>query len=67
MTEQEVTIINNQGAQGDVLFRRVSEVSSTAVKQETKKEIVVAHSETGHNHTIASDGEREHLPARLGC
>jgi hypothetical protein len=40
------------GAQGDVLFRRVSAIPKGAVPVKRKGPIVVAHSETGHNHVI---------------
>lgn len=40
----------NQAAQGDVLFRRVLEIPTTAVRRTTQDVVVIAHSETGHNH-----------------
>lgn len=43
--------------QGDVMFVRVDEIPAVAVKQEPKSgRHVVAHSETGHHHTIDADG-----------
>jgi hypothetical protein len=39
----------NCAAQGDVMFRRVKEIPSTATAVENK---VVAHSETGHHHAF---------------
>jgi hypothetical protein len=45
--------ISNSGAQGDVLFRRVPSVPKTAVKRKRSGALVVAHSETGHHHSIA--------------
>lgn len=39
-------------AQGDVLFRKVKAVPAAAVAEPTKGAIVVAHSETGHHHSI---------------
>jgi hypothetical protein len=41
-------------AQGDVVFRRVSEIPATAKLAERKagEPLVVAHSETGHHHVI---------------
>lgn len=51
--------IKKLGAQGDVMFRRVRSLPKTAVASETKGPIVVAHSETGHHHSIdATDGVR---------
>lgn len=44
--------IQNIGAQGDVLFRRVDKLPAGAVQQKAKGKIVVAHSETGHHHSI---------------
>ncbi len=48
--------VTNQGAQGDVLFRRIDKLPKSAVEQKRKKgdPIVVAHSETGHHHTIGA-------------
>jgi hypothetical protein len=49
--------IKRLGAQGDVLFRRVRALPKTAVASATNGPIVVAHSETGHHHSIdATDG-----------
>ena len=39
-------------AQGDVLFRRVKKLPEGVVEREAKGRIVVAHSETGHDHAI---------------
>lgn len=41
-----------QAAQGDVLFLRVEAIPSGYEAQETAGLIVVAHSETGHHHTV---------------
>jgi hypothetical protein len=46
-------IVNKCAAQGDVLFRRVTEIPKTAVEQKRTGDLVVAHSETGHHHSIA--------------
>lgn len=48
--------IKKMAAQGDVLFRRVSKVPDTAKAVESKKDHVIAHSETGHHHTVSSAG-----------
>lgn len=44
--------ISKIGAQGDVLFRRVSAVPAGAVEVVRNGPLVVAHSETGHHHAI---------------
>ena len=47
--------IEKMGAQGDVMFIAVDSIPENAVQeQKDSKEIVVAHSETGHNHAIAN-------------
>lgn len=43
---------DHTAAQGDVLFRRVPSVPKGAKRQRRKREIIVAHSETGHHHTV---------------
>jgi len=49
--------LKNLGAQGDVLFRRVEALPKEATEQKTEGPIVVAHSETGHHHSIdVTDG-----------
>ena len=46
-------------AQGDVLFRRVKRIPAAAVSTSaTNGEIIVAHSETGHNHVLVLDRKR---------
>lgn len=48
--------VENQGAQGDVLFRRIDKLPDGLVKQERGPEgLVVAHSETGHHHVIPTE------------
>lgn len=44
--------IKNLAAQGDVLFRRIDKLPEGVVEQPRKGALIVAHSETGHNHTI---------------
>lgn len=44
--------ISISGAQGDCFFRRVPVVPKAAVKARRKGPIIVAHSETGHHHTV---------------
>ena len=47
----------DSAAQGDILIRRITEIPRDAVLQEPDKgRHVVAHSETGHHHTIQSSG-----------
>lgn len=46
-------IVNNQGAQGDVMFRRIEALPADAKETPAEKgAFVVAHSETGHNHIV---------------
>lgn len=47
--------IERQGAQGDVMFVRVAEIPDGATERPAGR-IVVAHSETGHHHTIDDTG-----------
>jgi hypothetical protein len=44
--------VKAMAAQGDVLFRRVSELPKDAVERPREPRLVVAHSETGHHHAI---------------
>lgn len=44
----------DQACQGDVFFRRVDKIPASAVVVETKGPVVLAHSETGHNHEFAA-------------
>lgn len=45
--------IKNQGAQGDVFFRRVARIPDGCTEAaRVNGAIVVTHSETGHNHEI---------------
>jgi hypothetical protein len=39
-----------QCAQGDVFIRRVDSIPTSAKHKETNGPVVIAHSETGHNH-----------------
>lgn len=48
--------LKTQGAQGDVLFRRVGNVPAGYEPQKRSGPVVVAHSETGHNHVVEGDG-----------
>jgi hypothetical protein len=44
--------VSRMAAQGDVLFRRVDAIPASAKQVETRGPIVVAHSETGHHHSL---------------
>jgi len=44
--------VKKMAAQGDVLFRLVDALPSGAVLETRNGALVVAHSETGHHHTI---------------
>lgn len=46
-------IVETMGAQGDVLFRRIDKLPAGVVEQKAEGAIVVAHSETGHHHTVS--------------
>ena len=47
--------IEKIGAQGDVLFRKVDSLPEHVVEaQKEDDQYVVAHSETGHHHTVSS-------------
>lgn len=52
--------VSRQGAQGDVLFRRVQRLPKTAVEVARKDgtPLIVAHSETGHHHTVGAQDVR---------
>jgi hypothetical protein len=46
-----------QAAQGDVLIRRIKQLPKDVSKQESNNsQYIVAHSETGHHHTVAAEG-----------
>ena len=48
--------VQRLAAQGDVLFRRVTEIPKRATQSAQTMEVVVAHSETGHDHVIDATG-----------
>lgn len=48
--------IKSRGAQGDVFFRRVDHIPPSAILQKRTGKLLVAHSETGHHHTIDETG-----------
>lgn len=43
---------NNQAAQGDLFIRRIDKLPAGIKVSDEKKQYIVAHSETGHNHVI---------------
>lgn len=44
--------IKKQCAQGDVMFRRIDSLPTDIEERDAGKQLVVAHSETGHHHAI---------------
>lgn len=50
--------VTRMAAQGDVLFRRVDKVPAGFEPQKPSAQVVVAHSETGHHHSIDVAGVR---------
>lgn len=54
----EIRIVKNSGAQGDCLFRKVAKLPDGVVEAKRNGPIVVAHSETGHHHTVDSPHAR---------
>jgi hypothetical protein len=50
--------VNEIAAQGDVLFRRIPQLPAGVIEQPSARRIVVAHSETGHDHAIEDSGVR---------
>ena len=49
----------NISAQGDVLFRRLSELPKGAARVQAEGRVVLAHSETGHDHVMLLDRAAE--------
>lgn len=50
--------VHGQAAQGDVLFRRVEQIPRDAREQARDGAIILAHSESGHHHVIATPDTR---------
>lgn len=52
----KIHTIKEQGAQGDVMFIRVNESLDLGNFQKEKRDgdLIIAHSETGHNHSISA-------------
>lgn len=48
--------VTNMAAQGDVIFRRIDKLPGEAKREERRGALVVAHSETGHHHSIDDVG-----------
>lgn len=49
-------IVEALGFQGDVCFRRVHSIPAEAVARPASSRVVVAHSETGHDHYVTGEG-----------
>ncbi len=47
--------VTERAAQGDVFFRKVKAIPDGFAKQKRSGPIVVAHSETGHNHVMTME------------
>lgn len=50
--------VSTMAAQGDVLLRRVATLPAGAVERSGKDAKIIAHSETGHHHTVEGSGVR---------
>jgi len=62
MTEK--MIVSKLAAQGDVTFRRIDKLPEGVTLAPVKDDrIVVAHSETGHHHTVDGTGLEFHQPS----
>lgn len=59
--KSKVHKVTRMSAQGDVLFRRVDKVPAGFVAEPPSDRIVVAHSETGHHHSIDAAGALRHV------
>lgn len=46
-------IVKKMAAQGDCLLRKVESIPKAALEKKRGGELVIAHSETGHHHSIA--------------
>lgn len=53
--------IKRCGAQGDVMFRRVDVIPPGFAPEPASKRTVLAHSETGHDHSVDVAGVRLHV------
>ena len=51
----------NMAAQGDVLFIRAQKLPESAQHSDKLGDIVVAHSETGHNHVVSENFEAKYF------
>ena len=51
-------LVNDQSAQGDVRFKRVDQLPDDAKLIESGKEVIVAHSESGHHHVARGENIR---------
>lgn len=48
-------IVTTVAAQGDVVFRRIAALPRGVIESPKRGPIVVAHSETGHHHTVSGE------------
>jgi hypothetical protein len=55
MEANSMKTVSIMAAQGDVLFRRVDSLPAGVRREPREGPIVVAHSETGHHHVVASE------------
>ena len=53
--------VTTMGAQGDVVFRRVNKIPAGFEAQSASAQTVLAHSETGHHHSVDVAGVRLHV------
>ena len=56
--------VTKMAFQGDVMFRRVDALPADAVADKGVVDVVVAHSETGHHHSIPAGQVRWYPPAK---
>lgn len=59
-TTEANTVVSEQAAQGDVLFRRIAELPVGATKEVPREKglLIVTHSETGHHHAVEAPDAR---------
>jgi hypothetical protein len=51
----ETISVKKMAAQGDCMFRRIENIPADAEALPSTNEVIVAHSETGHHHSIVQD------------
>lgn len=56
MSNEQITVVKNMAAQGDMMIRRINKLPEGLTKREsTKGQHILAHSETGHHHSVADE------------